>query len=131
MSAFVVSNKHINAMVGSVHPEYPGDSLWYYFNDEQKFFDPQKAGEILLAQNVRSVNARYHSDEKYEAFKYNPYDAGRYSPVQIIKACACYEYQACETGDLEETEAGVINTFIRERAIRNLPGYNEAEWGID
>ena len=53
------------------------------------------------------------------------------SPVQILKACQCYDYQACETEGYEQTDAQRITRAIAAHAINNLDGYDKAEWSID
>ncbi len=58
------------------------------------------------------------------------YTARHYLPVEIIKACDCYDYQSCETPDWKDTEAYAIMQMLRKRAIYSLPGYEEAAWEI-
>lgn len=52
------------------------------------------------------------------------------TPVQVIKACDCLEYQSCEHPEWEQSEACKLLKAIREAAIGALPGYSEAEWEI-
>lgn len=125
MSAFIVEDDLIDALLtyatdmryGTAHlPGHLGHDL-------------DKIGQILLDENYRSVNARYRNRDKphkYD-FKFWP---GELSPVQIIKACDCYDYQACETDNYCETEAAMIVKRIRSKAISNLPGYSAAKWGM-
>jgi len=140
MSAFIVTDEHITAMLSSVTSRHPGDGAYYrrseQYNDEngcqtiQHFGGhTQYLGQILVDQNFRSVNCRY--GEEYEAEKFvNKPNMRPRTPVEVIKLCDCYHYQSCETGDYYESEAWAIVNAIRERAIHNLPGYAEAEWTI-
>lgn len=130
MSAFILSNKHINAMLQAVGHRY-GSWPSYYWNGEHRRFDDLTAiGQILVNENFRSVNYRYHSnDEPHKVVQTCLND--NLEPVEIIKACNCYNYQTCETPDWEETEAFAIYDVLRERAIGALPGYREASWSID
>ena len=130
MSAFIVGNKHISAMMQAASPRYPGDTVSYYWNDEPHYFGghSQEIGQKLVDENYRSVNYRYNEDTQPETFKNIP--QRRFSPVELIKACDCYNYQSCETPDWKETEAYAIMQMLRERAIDNLPGYSEAAWQI-
>jgi hypothetical protein len=136
MSAFVVSDKHINSILSYANRDsYSG--LIRDQNDETYSFkcteDLNKLAQVLLDQNIRSVNYRYDEDEKSPEikFKFEPNPFGKpLSPVQILKACSCYDYQACETEDYNETFAYKIIDHIRHMAIRNLPGYEDAEWEI-
>lgn len=122
MSAFIVSKNHIDAMISSVRTE------GIYLDDEQ-VKDRNRLGQELVNQNYRSVNERY--DEKDEPPTYEFKMQYPLQPVQVIKLCDCYDYQACETNDYRETFASKIVESIRHKAIRNLPGYENAPWGID
>lgn len=94
--------------------------------------DQQVLMDILHRQNVRSLCARYQDDrpDDYPRFRYDPHGK-TYSPLQIIKACACYDYQAGETLDYDQTDAHSVVDQIRHDAIGELPGYEEADWEIN
>lgn len=129
MSAEIVSNQHITALVNGVFSRYRGDGPSYNWNGETRSLltDRPRLGQVLLDQNCRSYNARYGENESRQ---YRPANPGRaFTPVDIISLCDGYRYQACETGDLDETEAGAIIRAIRELAIRALPGYGDC-WTI-
>jgi hypothetical protein len=49
---------------------------------------------------------------------------------ELYGLCDCYAYQACETSDWHETEAYAIMQYLKQRAIRNLPGYDDAKGDI-
>jgi hypothetical protein len=135
MSAFIVSNEHINALVS-----YMVTKQISYWNEQERVpvtrFNAEEVGRILLNENVRSVNHRYHGeieeDEKNAScaytFRYRPMPI---SAVQIIKAVHCLDYQSCETDDWETTLAYKICQRILSTACCNLPGYEQAKWGID
>lgn len=91
--------------------------------------DVDDIGQMLLDQNYRSVNFRYNESETAPKYVFRHYTRAM-SPVQIIKACNCYDYQACETDDYGQTEAAELVRKIRNDAICNLPGYDDAEWGM-
>jgi hypothetical protein len=86
---------------------------------------------VLYRQNVRSVDARYQEGNEVESLRYRPTGRPAVSAVQMIKACNCYDYQACETDDYYETLAYAISDAIRAAAGRLVPGYEEASWVID
>jgi len=128
MSAFVVSDKHINTLLTWANHcirsiEWEGKN--WYFDDSD---DLQKLAEIMLTENYRSVNYRYSEQETPHQieFHFEP-DA---TPMQIIKACNCYDYQCCETDNWKETFAYKINEWIKESAIQRLPEYEQAQWEI-
>ena len=145
MSAFVVSHKHINTLVSYANRQrFPpkfrlADGTVLDFSDVG---DLQHAAEILLAENVRSIQERYPDTvanpenmpgviaEIGQPIIFQFVSQNRPSPVQILKACACYDYQACETDDYYQTDAHKIIESIRDIATGNLEGYEQAEWEI-
>ena len=117
MSAFLCSDAHINALVA--------------FAKRQRLLPemtPSEAGQLLFDENVRSLDARY-GEEGYKAYNYKP-DCTTRKAVEIIKLCHCYDYQACETEDYEQSRAHDLIDRIERRAITMIPGYDEAPWGI-
>jgi hypothetical protein len=93
-------------------------------------------GEILRAQNERSVNARYpHHVETWVSPTYrhvdlplNLDDAGL---ACILAYCDCYDYQACESGDYETTTAHAIIASIRADIMHHLKRRILARAGIE
>ncbi len=103
MSAFILDQKHINALVtwASVTGiEVKGCKV---IDHEQGFVT------MLHRQNVRSVNYRYDEHTEYYGYKWEPVFVGLHLSkrelLQIIMACKCYRYQSCETDDYETTLA--------------------------
>jgi hypothetical protein len=95
------------------------------FNDTD---DLSKMAQILLDENYKSVNHRYkENDSDTINFEFEP----ALSCVQIIKACECYDYQACETKEYKDSAAKRIIEWIEGKAVRTLPGYESAEWEIN
>jgi hypothetical protein len=97
--------------------------------------------DILYAENVRSVQARYPDDKSSDLpgptirqshivvsgqdqilAKY------RLPPVSLLKMCDCLEYQSCETEDYRETLGFELLDRIRGAAIKALAGYDDAPW---
>ncbi len=120
MSAFIVSMTTIDALVtyaiGGGPYRVTGD-------------DPDKVGQMLVDQNYRSVEARYHEPSQIPRYRFRPY-IKPLSQVDMIKLSQCYDYQACETEDYETTAAARLMKGIRSKAIRALPGYEAAPWGL-
>lgn len=114
MSAFMCTDKHISSMVNQL--------------DEDEA--TRKAlGEILHRANVVSLIARYgDKEDSFDAFKFDP--TSKVSPVQAIKNCHCFDYQACEDAGYETSEAKKIVDRVVAAACRKLPGYEAAAWGI-
>lgn len=120
MSAFLVSDNHINTLVTFARLH----QIQFFLNNGKMLSgrDPQKLAEILKAENVRSLNYRYTEQEEAEPIQFrltNTY----FTPVQILGAANCYEYQACECPDYFKSYAAKIISIIKEEAIRCLPGY--------
>ena len=131
MSAFIIGNEHITAMLQITAPQYPGDGSSYYYNGAAFPFGGHSTeiGQKLVDENYRSVNYRYDEDSQPHEFKYTPRRS--FTPVEIVKLCDCYNYQTCETPDYKHTEAWAIVNALRERAIHRLAGYDDAPWGFE
>ena len=87
---------------------------------------------VLLAENYRSLRARYSDDDEAHSVIVTLGEvmrADQIPPVNILHSLACYEYQACESSDWTETDAFKLCDAIRLAAIKKLPGYDDAPWG--
>ena len=125
MSAFIVSDNHINALVQAL--EQWSRASYIKINTAML----NRAAQTLLNENYRSFNARYPKEtEEAPTIRYTR-RITPYIQAEIFKACDCYEYQACETDDYEKTEAAKWIEKIRHVTARSLPGYDTAPWGID
>jgi hypothetical protein len=107
----------------------------------------QRIAEGLAQENIRSVAYRYPNDadgdrpgpclldaqiieaaQIYAAhFVKHPQSL---TPIQAIKLVEALDYQSCETPDWPETLAKRQLEWIRSCAIRQLPGYEDAEWKL-
>ena len=131
MSAFVVSDKHINFLLNFANKHHydqrvPQENLSFKVTDHL-----QKMAEILLAENYKSVNYRYNDGAEPHEIEFNfVWDKSLLEPVQILKACDCYDSQSCETDDYCESVAHKIIAMIRKMAVESLPGYDNAKWEI-
>lgn len=127
MSAFIVSKNHIDYLVSfaSIKKVYnPTSGKPVKYNENE-------AGQMLVDQNHKSYNARYKGDFEIPAYSYShPSTTGGHHVAQVLKACDCYEYQACETPDYYTTPAAFLIHAIRKEAGRMLPGYDDAAWEI-
>ena len=135
MSAFIVTDYHINALVSWAANKHGHNAVSYYWNGRRRDVreDPKRIASVLYAENVRSVNARYSECGEPAGFKYRPIALGytRLTPIAIIKACHCLGYQSCETSDWEQTEAFAILQGIEAAAVRMIDGYDDAAWALD
>lgn len=89
-----------------------------------------EVGQMLLDENNKSVNFRYSEDKAGEVFT-SAHLQRRHNiePLQVIKACDAFEYQACEHKTWRESQACAFITSLRRAACRALPGYDDAKWG--
>lgn len=139
MSAFVVSDHHINAILtglkaaaGMNRELYvgaePGEIPRYSLTDAA---DLQKLGTVLLAANVHSVAYRYPRDEPEDISGYrfrlvnNPPTA-----LQALKLCQCLDYQCCEPPEWSLSYAKRVLVAITDLLITKLPGYESAAWAV-
>ncbi len=128
MSAYVVSHTHISAIVRwacrhnvSVYYSNPARSL--------KAGQEQEIAEILLAENVKSVNYRYKEETPVDTIVYDAFATDLHA-IDVIKACQCLEYQSCEHPGWDDSLAKKILDIIQRDAVRHLPGYDKAPWSI-
>lgn len=135
MSAFVVTDFHINLLVSWAASRHGSGAVSYYWNrcHRDVRHDPARIASVLYAENVRSVNARYKECEPAHGFKFRHIPLGylNLKPVQIIKACHCLVYQSCEAEGWEESEAKAILDGIEAAAVRSLDGYEDARWALE
>jgi hypothetical protein len=147
MSAFMVSHDHIDALM--THARMA--QMDFYFMgkrnvDAARFLTD--IGRILLKENERSICARYPDcvdqpenmpgkiDERADAYKFKTFEPFVHMPqakriAWVLKACACFDYQACETDDYEQSVAHRIIRAIELNAINALPHYESAPWEIN
>jgi len=87
---------------------------------------------ILYRENERSLAARYGdevSDEVLTVTLGEVFQIERADLAAIAKSAQCYRYQACETDDYDESMAERVIIQIEREVIRNLPGFEDANWG--
>jgi hypothetical protein len=148
MSAYVVDRNHILYLLAAAtssaiepHGKFSWfhDGHWHYVRSDES----ERAAEVanlLWRENIASVSARYPNESRatlpgpcYENFVIEPAEFPAsfkvINPVQVIKACDCYEYQSCEHEAWKTSEAHAFISALRSAAWRALPGYDDAEWG--
>lgn len=124
MSAYLVSKETIDAIV-----------TFWKFGGYERHTDKEatQTGQMLWEENARSVNARYRENDPTPHYQYKEklvHNGKRLAPVDIIKLVECWQYQTCETDNYRETPAWRLSEHILSEAIRQLPGYEEAPWGL-
>ena len=128
MSAFIVSDSHINALVRYASRHKVGVSYGATVMRLNAFGNEQAVAQILFEENVKSVNYRYSESETTQI----EYDQGApiLTAIQAIKAAQCLRYQSCEHPAFEDSLASKFIEAIIADAIPRLEGYDSAEWAI-
>ena len=126
MSAWLVSERHINVLVKA---RRLGDER---FDRLQEDMTDDDLGRMLWRENMLSLQARYGDKVKQKQLKaYRYTDPGEFTHAAIFKAIACYEYQTCEHDGWQSSEAKRYCRDLQDVVISALPGYEEAQWGIE
>ena len=128
MSAFIVSNTQINALVRAA--SRMGLSYQYAGLTRRVAGMEQETAEMLLAANYDSVNYRYKENELPREIVYQ-IDAPLLPPVAIIKLANCFDYQSCEYPEWDASEAKAFIDELISWSVTKLPGYDAAPWTID
>lgn len=153
MSAFIVSHDHIDALLTFAITHrvsyYVSQDICNKPGGTRVDIDRQTAtevGAILLTENERSVRHRYPSDKPADLPGTIGEDAATYrfrefgelhrlthaqKCVWILSGCRCFDYQACETENYEQSLAHIVIEAIQAAAVRALPGMEDAPWEIN
>lgn len=95
-------------------------------------------GELLWAENVASVRARYSDADDARMVPLDFYNGYAYSrpaylptAVEGLSAIGCLEYQSCEHAEWRDSQAQRFLESLRDCLIGCLPGYRDAPWEWD
>lgn len=160
MSAFLVSKKHIDYIVSAAHFWSKGNVGRYLPRDGGvracdsigrgkdpipfEDFGNTDVGRLLWRENLISVAHRYARTDgdtrgstiEIDAYKHawvtdpSVTDGKGPDAVKVIKSIQCLEYQSCEHDGWESSAAHTFCQNLLSEAIRHLPGYDAAPWGI-
>ena len=122
MSAFLCSPEHIRTITGD-----------------------NTADAVLLAKaNLHSLAVRYPDTAGKQAPYFLCYDSNSdylqtvrsistppaLSAPEMLKLMQCLDYQSCEYPGWQNSRARRRLDYYMSSAIRELPGYSEAQWSI-
>tara|TARA_R110000868_G_C10651982_1_gene745044 strand:+ start:34 stop:459 length:426 start_codon:yes stop_codon:yes gene_type:complete len=128
MSAFQCTQEHLGALtLAIIETRTP-------FNREDPRSVPwRNIFATLAVENVKSLASRYPSEDwdPIEPMREHVEDYPSLSPVAVIKLAHCYAYQACEHPGWEASEACKMIDSLVSRVSHDLPGYDDAPWGLD
>lgn len=127
MSAYVVSTDTIDFLVTAAR-------LWRLASDGYlpygtRNLTDSELGQVLLSENIRSVNARYSETDQAPTYEYRQVRFDAIDAVTVLKSVQCVNYQSCETDDWKTTTAYKVLKAIESGAIAHLPRYSDAPWG--
>jgi hypothetical protein len=125
MSAYVVSDDHINVIVSWFLDYRKDNQLWYELGGNYGYMDEAAAARVawtLHSQNIRSVNHRYSEESTDEHYTFNKIGNAKqaYSLAEVAGALDCLEYQSCETADYPSTDAYRLITSMRKALLKKV-----------
>jgi hypothetical protein len=152
MSAWLCSAEHVNFIVNftadphkehfdmlvaenlrSLEARYPGRDFLDEWKQEAVVFKFVRLEPALI---LKSAFVAELKEEPNTAKLYGrPKFSARLVPTQVVKACDCFNYQACESEDYKTTAAAGYVARVRDRAL-NAGGaasgerYDRLMWGI-
>jgi hypothetical protein len=148
MSAYIVSKNHILYLVTAALSRkicLHGCHWWPVPGESYKTLRAcdyplaEEMANLLWRENLASVSCRYPNESsatlpgaREKRFIITRRDLAtvfEFDPVQVFKACDCYEYQSCEHAGWHASEARAFIEGLRQCAWQALPGYDDAEWG--
>lgn len=167
MSAFMVSRAHIRYLVEAATSRAlargdVGGLSWYWNRNRDAgtyergnlgvvdFEGMARVANMLRRENLASINARYpdtigHPENRPgvigepDEFEIEDFSRGivTIDPAQVMRACRCYEYQACEHDGWDASEAKAFTDALYRHAAEALCEADakrrgvELKWGID
>jgi len=131
MSAFIVSPDHIAAIVGT--DAFTRNVRWAITETPLEL---EASALVLLTENTKSVNHRYREADQPDPdgvpfSLIDRYITSPLTPVELLKAITCLEYQSCEHPGWAGSPAETLCRRAKANAIASLEGYDEAPWGIE
>lgn len=149
MSAFIVSETHIKTLaVYAAGTRYPMEmrvdprylaydipelkTTFEFLAEKDRVAVASYYANMMYIENIISVNSRYNETAEPEkiAVTENDFSKKQYTAVEILKLCNCLIYQSCEHEEWKTSGAKILIQKIKESAINDLPGYDEAPWEI-
>lgn len=138
MSAWLVSKDHIDLLVtAAINCGALEQREISHLAGAPAFirdFSADQVGKALWDANQRSLTARYgdRATRTLPAYRWAAVtEAAALAAPVVLKACNCFDYQACEVDRYPDTWAAVWIDRLREKQICRVAGYEAAPWGFD
>jgi hypothetical protein len=141
MSAYFVTKATIDCIV-SAALRY--DIAW---SDDGRILNPDGAGVHLWLENAKSLRYRYSDADTWNGPAFAAIESYLHRerddpPWTVVKACRCFDYQACEHPGYEASEASHFVAAVRLAALGHVglsaaddythrAEWEAAPWGID
>jgi len=146
MSAFVVSNEHINKIVNWIDFQsmHGRDEYGFTLKAFEKFISSTTAkralachrlGRAMIALNAASVQVRYNDSVEsskacIEDYQYSPEMPAQ--PIAVFKTLECFLYQSCE-GNCDKSPLYAALENLKNRIacviVENISTYKAEKWG--
>lgn len=138
MSAYVVSDNQISAILQGVYGvNHSGFNIWETMIDPDAYHYVPGAGvmhqqeaNILMKENVRSVNHRYNDMQEFVGNVQLDRFAKPLPVINVLKLIDNLQYQSCECDDFHKSQAFKLINEYRYSLINRLDGYSDAPWGL-
>jgi hypothetical protein len=131
MPAIQIGATHIGVLISAALQPLPSGKPHTWFtgpdDDERREVTDATAGRwgaLLAAENTDNLNCLYDRDDLEPPYVHTRYD-GPFDPVAVIAACDFYEKNTSGHATWEHSEAAAFISALRQRMIRQLPGYAE------
>lgn len=154
MSAYLCNPEHIGLLAALACGLQDQNSVIYAYRLPHALRErvdqlPEQAARVAFAlwrENVRSVECRYPGERNLPgprlslddqalavqayARHYAAWDMWtQITPIDVLSLCHGYAYQAGECEDWRTTDAELQMDWLKRKAIRRLPGADDAPWG--
>lgn len=129
MSAYMVKN-HVVAYI--IKYAEATKMMPYLRGANGVAYTPVEACNMLLAENMRSVNYRYRENDRAPFISQAEYDNmmwPTFDPLRVLKTIRCIEYQSCETEDYRTTAAYRLLIQIQCAAVGDVLDRQNVEYG--
>ena len=122
MSIKIVSDKHISAILRfGFGPDWSATS----FRNRL-----QNVADMLKAENIHSYNERYFAEQRMVEPCVIDFTQAERSPVEVLKLIQCYEVNCSALGTYPGDLAADEIRAVRDKATRQLAGFDAAKWEI-
>ena len=121
MSAYVISDRYFQR-IGAFVAGLDRQGLWV----DGALRSPQEVMDILLRENIRSVNIRYGDSDEFKPVKLRR-GIPTPSPLELQGPLESLEYQSCESDDWERTMAYRVIHELRSEMLKVLANRERAK----